>query len=167
MDLALRPPRPGDGTGLARCWLDAGASYAALNPTLFQVPAADGLAQSLEDRFLHLAVNDALVLVADTAGQVVGYLIATIEQPSPRAATDASCDAGLVRLVIDALIVREASRYQGVGTQLMEAAEQWGRGRGATIALLETYVDSSLSVPFYEQHLGYSRRAVRFRKDLR
>ena len=167
MDLALRPPRPGDGPGLARCWLDAGASYAALNPTLFQVPAAAGLAPSLEDRFLHLAANDALVLVADTAGHVVGYLIATIAQPSPRAALDASRDAGLVRLVIDALIVRNASRYQGIGTQLMEAAEQWGRGRGATIALLETYVDSPLSVPFYEQHLGYSRRALRFRKDLR
>ncbi len=167
MDLVLRPPRPGDGSGLARCWLDAGASYAALNPTLFQVPAADGLAQSLEDRFLHLADNDALVLVADTAGEVVGYLIATIAQPSPRAATDASRDAGLVRLVIDALIVREASRYQGVGTQLMEAAEQWGRRHGTAIALLDTYVDSPLSVPFYEQHLGYTRRAVHFRKDLR
>ncbi len=167
MDRALRPPRPGDGPGLARCWLDAGASYAALNPTLFQVPAADGLAQSLEDRFLYRAATDALALVADTAGHVVGYLIATIEQPSPRAAMDASRDAGLVRLVIDALIVRDAARYHGVGTQLMEAAEQWGRGCGATIVLLETYVDSPLSVPFYEHHLGYSRRALRFRKDLR
>ena len=90
MDVALRLPRPGDGAGLARCWLDAGASYAALNPTLFQVPAANGLAQLLEDRFLHLAANDALVSVADTAGQVVGYLIATIEQPSPRAVTEST-----------------------------------------------------------------------------
>ncbi len=48
----------------------------------------------------------------------------------------------------------------------MEAAERWGRGRGAAIALLDTY-DSPLSVPFYERHLGYSRRAVRLRKDLR
>ncbi len=166
MDLALRPPRPGDGPGLARCWLDAGASYAALNLTLFQVPAADGLAQSLEDRFLHLAANDALVLVADTAGHVVGYLIATIAQPSPRAALDASRDAGLVRLAIDALIIREDSRHHGVGTRLMDAAERWGRGRGAAIALLDTY-DSPLSVPFYEHHLGYSRRALRLRKDLR
>ena len=35
------------------------------------------------------------------------------------------------------------------------------------IALLDTDVDSPLSVPFYEQHLGYSRRALCFRKDLR
>jgi len=129
MVLALRPPRPGDGPALARCWLDAGASYAALNPTLFQVPEADGLAQSLEDRFLHLAATDALVVVTDTASHVVGYLIATIAQPSPRAALDASRDAALVRLVIDALIVRADARHHGVGTQLMDAAEQWGRAR--------------------------------------
>ena len=129
MVLALRPPRPGDGPALARCWLDAGASYAALNPTLFQVPEADGLAQSLEDRFLHLAATDALVVVTDTASHVVGYLIATIAQPSPRAALDASRAAALVRLLIDALIVREAARYHGVGTRLMHAAERWGRAR--------------------------------------
>ena len=122
---------------------------------------ADYLNGALEDRFLHLAATDALVVVADSAGHV------GIAQPSPRAAMDASRDAALVRLVIDALIVREAARHHGVGTQLMEAAEQWGRARGPTIALLETDVDSPLSVPFYEQHLDYSRRALRFRKDLR
>jgi len=36
----------------------------------------------------------------------------------------------------------------------------------AAVALLDTY-DSPLSVPFYEQHLGYSRRALRLRKALR
>jgi len=137
MDLALRPPRAGDGDGRARCWLDAGASYAALNPALFQVPDADGLAQALEERFLHLAAaEDSLALVADAGGHVVGYLFAAIEHPSPRAATDASRDAGLTRLLINALIVREASRHHGVGTQLMDAAERWGRARGAAIARL-------------------------------
>ena len=166
MDLALRPPRAGDGDGLARCWLDAGASYAALNPALFQIPDAAGLAQSLEERFLHLAAaQDSLALVADADGHVVGYLFAAIEHPSPRAATDASRDAGLTRLLINALIVREASRHHGVGTRLMDAAERWGRARGAAIALLDTY-DSPLSVPFYERHLGYSRRALRLRKAL-
>jgi len=49
----------------------------------------------------------------------------------------------------------------------MEATERWGCARGAAIALLETYVDSPLSMPCYEQHRGYTRRAVRFRKNLR
>ncbi len=166
MDLALRPPRAGDGDGLARCWRDAGVSYAALNPALFQVPAAAGLAQTLEERFLHLAATeDSLALVADAGGHVVGYLFAAIEHPSPRATIDASRDAGLTRLLINALIVRDDSRHHGVGTQLMDAAERWGREHGAAIALLDTY-DSPLSVPFYERHLGYSRRALRLRKVL-
>lgn len=38
MNVFLRAPRAGDGDGLARCWLDAGAYYAAANPELFQVP---------------------------------------------------------------------------------------------------------------------------------
>jgi len=166
MDLALRPPRTGDGDNLARCWLDAGASYAALNPDLFQVPAADGLAQTIEGRLLHLAAaDDSLALVADAGGRVFGYPLAAIAYPSPHAATDASRDAGLTRLFINALIVRADARHHGIGTQLMDAAERWGRARGAAIALLDTY-DSPLSVPFYEQHLGYSRRALRLRKPL-
>ncbi len=48
----------------------------------------------------------------------------------------------------------------------MEAAERWGRHNGAAIALRDTYADSPLSVPFYEQHLGYTCRARRFHKKL-
>ena len=69
-------------------------------------------------------------------------------------------------MVIHALIVQEAYRHQGVGTRLMQAAEEWGRSKGAVIALLDAYINSPLSVPFCEEHLGYSRRALRFRKRL-
>lgn len=48
----------------------------------------------------------------------------------------------------------------------MEEAEEWGRERGAVIALLDTYVGSEVSVPFYEQRMGYARRALRFKKRL-
>ncbi len=58
-----------------------------------------------------------------------GYRIATIAQPDPRAALNASRDRGLVRRVIDALIVRVASRHHGLGTPLMAAAERWGCAR--------------------------------------
>jgi hypothetical protein len=47
----------------------------------------------------------------------------------------------------------------------MEAVEEWARSRGAVIGLLDTYIESPLSVPFYEQGMGYSRRALRFRKE--
>jgi len=46
MSVQIRPPRPGDGEGMSRVWLSAGAYYASLDPALFQVPSTDGLAES-------------------------------------------------------------------------------------------------------------------------
>jgi GNAT superfamily N-acetyltransferase len=161
----LRAPRTGDGDGLARSWLDAGADYATLNPDLFQIPQADGLAQQLEKWLLSITSEDACALVAEKDGQVVGFITAAVERPVENAG-QLQRDLGRVRVVIDALVVRDAHRRQGIGTRLMEAAEEWARGRGAVIALLDTYVGSPLSVPFYERRMGYSRRALRFRKEI-
>ena len=47
------------------------------------------------------------------------------------------------------------------------AAEAWGRSQNAVIALLDTYSESPISIPFYEQRMGYRRRAVHLRKSLR
>jgi GNAT superfamily N-acetyltransferase len=166
MDLTIRTPHAGDGDGLARGWLDAGAYYAKLNPDLFQIPEGDGLAPWLEEQVLSHSSDNSLTLVAEMDQQAVGYISATIQPPDAAAAFDMLRDWGLVRMVIGALIVQEAYRHQGVGTRLMQAAEEWGRSKGAVIALLDTYIDSPLSMPFYEVHMGYSRRALRFRKEL-
>jgi GNAT superfamily N-acetyltransferase len=47
----------------------------------------------------------------------------------------------------------------------MEAAESWARDRGAVLVALDTWIDSPLSVPFYEA-LGYDRRSIIFQKRL-
>jgi GNAT superfamily N-acetyltransferase len=166
MDLTIRAPHAGDGDGLARGWLDAGAYYAKLTPDLFQIPEVDGLTHWLEEQVLSRPSENSFALVAEMDRQAVGYISATIQPPDAAAAFDIVRDKGLVRMVIHALIVQEAYRHQGVGTRLMQAAAEWGRSKGAVIALLDTYIDSLLSVPFYEEHMGYRRRALRFRKRL-
>jgi len=45
-------------------------------------------------------------------------------------------------------------------------AEAWGRDRGAHVARLGTYAHSPVSVPFYENRMGYERRAIIFQKNL-
>jgi GNAT superfamily N-acetyltransferase len=110
--------------------------------------------------------ENSLALVAEMDQQAVGYISATIQPPHAAAAFEIVRDRGLVSIVIHTLIVQEAYRHRGVGTRLMQATEEWGRRKGAVIALLDTYIDSPLSVPFYEQHMGYSRRGLRFRKEL-
>ncbi len=86
--------------------------------------------------------------------------IARADDASPERLRDGEHEEGLAG--------RGAARepHQGHRELLMDAAERWGRAHGAAITLLDTY-DSPLSVPFYERHLGYSRRPVRLRKDLR
>jgi GNAT superfamily N-acetyltransferase len=75
-------------------------------------------------------------------------------------------DQASARLVISALAVVEEERRAGVGTKLMTAIEDLGRARGAAMAMLDTNLRSYLSVPFYEERMGYQRQAVIFRKRL-
>ena len=163
MPLTIRTPRPGDGAGMARVWLSAAAYYADLDPAHFQVPPAEG--ESFEASF-GTGGEDELMLVADLDERVAGWLTARIEYPAPGAARQMTREHGWTRLHIDALMVDQAAWHQGVGTALLTAAEAWGRRRGAQVARLDTYYDSPVSVPFYERHMGYQRRAVVFQKSL-
>jgi hypothetical protein len=47
-----------------------------------------------------------------------------------------------------------------------DGGEGWGSDLGAQVVRLDTYADSPVSVPFYERHMGYRRRAVVFQKPL-
>ncbi len=165
-DILIRPPHAGDGEALARIWLDTASYYADLEPALFQVPSSDGLAQWCEDWASRTKTDDSLLLLAEYQGELVGFVTAAILQPMEHAERQFVRDVGLTRLSINALVVERAYWRLGIGTQLMESIEEWGRSKGAVIALLDTYADSPVSVPFYEAGLGYKRRAIYFRKVL-
>ncbi len=162
MNVFLRTPHAGDGDGLARCWLDAGTYYAAVNPDLFQVPEADS--RELEEWLLHKTSEDTFVVVAEGDDQVVGFAVAVLQHPSPAAAKNFVRELSQTRVVVDILVVQTAYRRHGIGTRLMEAVEDWARAKEASGMLIDTYIESELSVPFYERRMGYKRRAVRFRK---
>ena len=167
MSVQIRPPQPGDGEDMAQVWLSAAAYYAELEPALFQVPSADGLAESFEaDIRATSASGDRLRLVAERDGQVAGWLTAHLEQPAATAAHQLVRELGWIRLMVDALVVDQALWRQGTGTALLEAAESWGRGRDASMVRLDTYAHGPVAVPFYEQHMGYRRRSIYFAKGL-
>jgi GNAT superfamily N-acetyltransferase len=167
MSVQIRLPRPGDGQGLARVWLSAGAYYAELEPALFQVPSAEGLAESFETDIEATGEDsDKLRLVADRDGLIAGWLTAHLAHPAARAAYQLVRELGWTRLMVDALVVDQATWRQGIGTTLLAAAESWGRDRGARMIRLDTYAHSPVSVPFYERHMGYQRRSIHFAKGL-
>jgi GNAT superfamily N-acetyltransferase len=162
----VRPAGPGDGPGCAAVWIDAGRYYQALDPHAFQIPAAAGLAASFEND-IAAAGPDQLHLVADPGdGTVSGLLVAALQHPGTRPDHELVRDQSRLRLYIRILAVVSAHRRTGTGTALLTAAQTWAAGRGATVALLDTYLRSPTSVPFYEHRMGYTRRAVVFRREL-
>ena len=166
MSVQIRPPCPGDGEGMARVWLSAGAYYAGLDPAHFQLPSAEGLAESFEaDIAATSGGGDKLRLVAERDGLVAGWLTAHLEHPAANAAYQLVRELGWIRLIVDALMVDQTLWRQGNGTALLTAAESWGHDRGATVVSLDTYVHSPVSVPFYERHMAYQRRSIAFARE--
>ena len=164
--ITVRPRQPGDGEELARSWLDAGSYYAALAPETFQVPETDGLVEHLERGSAPGDEQDTLRVVAEVGGRVVGAATGRIERPTDSARYQLQRQFSETRLMVDMVVVEEAFRRQGVGARLMAALEDWGRERGATIALLDTYPESAPSLPFFQERMGYRRRSVRLIKPL-
>jgi GNAT superfamily N-acetyltransferase len=165
MSVTVRPARPGDGADVAHVWASAADYYAALDPEHFRVPRDRGAAERL-DAFLSQEDTSTLRLVAEVDGDVAGWLSAHIEPPDDEAEAQITREQGWTRLVVDALIVDQQLWRYGAGTALLEAAEAWGRRHGARVSRLDTYADSPVSVPFYEDRMGYRRRSIVFQKRL-
>jgi GNAT superfamily N-acetyltransferase len=165
-DITVRARRPGDGAELARAWAEAGRYYAALAPDTFQVPETEGLADHLERVEPAADEPGVLRLVAEVAGRVVGAALGRVEAPEEGARYQLQREFGETRLVVDVVIVEEAYRRHGVGQALMDVLEDWGRGHGATVALLDTYPESALSLPFFTERMGYGRRSMRLWRRL-
>lgn len=165
MSATVRLARPGDGARIAAMWLSAAAYYADLDPAHFQVPRAEGLAERWEHQ-LATSQHSSLRLVAEVGGLVIGWLSARLELPEDDWGVQLTREHGWTRLAVDALIVDRSYWRHGAGTALLETAEAWGRDRGAQVARLDTYAHSPISVPFYEDRMGYERRSIVFQKQL-
>jgi len=161
----VRHGRPGDGAAIARIHRENSAYYAELAPDLFRAPDAGGLAEFLQPSPADNSDTN-LLIVAELDGEVVGVLEAAFLEPDESARYQSVSDLGESRLFINALgVLREQWRH-GVATALVDSAEEWGRGRGATVSLCDTWHESPVSAPFWERRRGYARRSVRMRKRL-
>jgi GNAT superfamily N-acetyltransferase len=161
----IRDSRPGDGEALAAMWLEEGRYYAALDPDAFQAPTEDGLVEWIE-KGLARPREGSRELVAELDGQVAGYVLVRIEPAADPERRQYVREIGKTRAVIDALGTAEAFQRRGVATALVEAAEAWAREQGATLVWTWTYIDSPLSIPFWERRMHYRRRSVKLQKPL-
>jgi len=140
MSIIVRPAVAADSAGAFELAKEFAVSFA---------PAADQFGRSFD----HLiAREDALLLVADEGGPLLGYLLA-FDHPALWA-------NGRVAW-IEEIAVRADRRRQGIGRQLMREVEAWARLRGSRVAALAT----RRAADFYAA-LGYEASATYFRKAL-
>lgn len=165
MKARVRPARRGDGPGIARCWEDAGRHYIEVDPSRYQVPEESGLAEWFEHSLGR--DPDRAVFVGELDdGTIGGFVAARLERPVPEPWRQLQRDFGRTRVFIDATAVAQPLRRQGLGEQLMAAAEDWARAKGAAVAFVDSFVAGPSAVPFYEKRMGYERRSIRFEKRL-
>jgi GNAT superfamily N-acetyltransferase len=143
-EIIVREAQPADAEALARVHADVARYY--------------------DERRPHYFDEGQLRLVAEVEGEVVGALTARLLEPVT-VGGDATGDAEK-RLRIDYLATAAASRRAGIGTRLVEAAESWGRRVGATIAETTAFRGSALSIPFWEDRMGYEELPMSLEKRL-
>jgi ribosomal protein S18 acetylase RimI-like enzyme len=107
-----------------------------------------------------------VLLVAEADGVLAGTVAASLHEPLDTADRQVQTDLARRRLHVDSLGVTGTHRRGGVGSALMRAVEEWGRSQGAEVIVLETETNNPMSVPFYEQRMGFSAQAVIFRKEI-
>jgi GNAT superfamily N-acetyltransferase len=101
--------------------------------------------------------EEHVVLVAETSGQIIGWIHGAVHE---------FLVAGRVGEICG-LVVAEGQRTNGVGRRLVEAVEQWARGRGLDQVSVRSNVARPESHPFYEK-VGYTRLKTQhvYRKSL-
>jgi aminoglycoside 6'-N-acetyltransferase I len=78
-----------------------------------------------------------------------------------------SCDPALPVGYVEGWYVAEGNRHQGIGKQLMAAAEEWARQQGCVEMASDADIDNALSEQAHTS-LGFSvvQRVILFRKAL-
>ena len=148
MTIRVRHAEPGDAAALVELARAVGGE-----PEGWLI--ADGSWRSAGDERRYLRAirryADAAVLVAELDGAIVGRL-SLARDPHP--ASEHVADLGLM--------VAKDHRRRGVGSALMEAAEEWARSAGVRKLELHVFPHNEPAIALYDR-LGYRREGVRRR----
>jgi GNAT superfamily N-acetyltransferase len=144
----VRAARRGDAPALAEIYLASAQHHVRLDPSLYTEPDLKEVVERYRHRFPR--PSDAEILVADVAGEVVGW----VEVILKRADGEPRMNRELLAADIDIAVLPDY-RDLGIGTQLMCAAEEWALDHGADIMTLDTHIANSDAHRFYQDRHGW------------
>jgi GNAT superfamily N-acetyltransferase len=144
----VRPAQPDDAEALAAVYVASAEHHLRLDPSLYPRPEFDAIVKRYRSR-LPLG-DDAAILVADIAREVVGWVEIKLQQPNgePRMLRDS------LTAEIDISVLPD---YRGarIGSDLLEAAEEWAADHGAEFMTSEVHTANVDAVRFYQDHHGW------------
>jgi ribosomal protein S18 acetylase RimI-like enzyme len=159
-DVLVRRAEQSDLAALGTLGAQLMRTHYAFDPQRFMAPGAAperGYAWFLGSQ---LRDDDAAVLVADrtSAGQIVGYVYASLE---PQSWKELREPAGFIHDVA----VAEHERGRGIATALLDAAIEWLRSRGAPRAILWTAEPNDVAQRLFAR-LGFRRTMIEMTREL-
>jgi ribosomal protein S18 acetylase RimI-like enzyme len=158
MAAVIRKAVAGDLPAVGRLGAELLLAHYRFDPQRFMqggADAEDGYAWFLGTQ---LDRPDSLVLVAESDGDVVGYLYAGIE---PRNWKELREEAGFVHDIL----VHEDSRGAGIAQHLMDGAVEWFRQRGMPRAILWTAARNTQAHRLFER-LGFRSTMIEMTREL-
>lgn len=91
-----------------------------------------------------------ITFIAELGGEIVGFIDVRLEQsPDPMRREILYCH-------VTEIAVSEREQKQGIGEQLLQSAEDWGRSQDADFACLEFHAANTRASVFYQRRMGYS-----------
>jgi len=144
-----------DADGITRTFLESAEHHASLDSELYFVPEVETIAARYREGRQHPAEGraESITLVAEINDDIVGFIDARLYQP-----TDAM-HRQMVYCLVSEIAVRREHQNHGIGRQLLRAAEDWGRQRGAEFAVLEYHAANTPAGAFY-QHMHYRLASI-------
>jgi ribosomal protein S18 acetylase RimI-like enzyme len=159
MKITVREAVLEDFNALCELFDEMDALHRVQLPHLFQKP--DGPARDQQAIAELIADAHAALLVADTGGELVGFVHAMLKEPPANAVF-------LPRLyaLVDGLVVKTGFQQHGIGKVLMEEIHTWASAKGASAIELNVYEFNENAIAFYER-LGYQTLSRKMGKALK
>lgn len=152
---AIRPAVAEDADGITRTFLESAEHHASLDSELYFVPVFETIAARYREGRQHPAEGraESITLVAELSSEIVGFIDARLYRP-----TDAM-HRQMIYCLVSEIAVRREHQNHGIGGQLLQAAEDWGRGQGAEFAVLEYHAANAPAGAFY-RHMHYHLASI-------
>jgi len=149
--ITIRQAASEDVDSIARTFQESAEYHARLDQERYWVPVVETISARYREGRQHVpdAGGEGITLVAELSGEIVGFIDARLDRsPDPMHRKILYCH-------IVEIAVSRRYQHQGIGGQLLRAAEDWGRGHGAEFASLEYLAANTQASVFYQARMGY------------